>query len=94
MGAGASGLRLLYQNRKRERALQIPFDENPDLLAVLDQHAAWYARKIGEVRPEYCVFPGRGRPTKSEARPLNPSRSIGDVTTAWENLREKTGIEC
>lgn len=72
---------------------QIPI--NADLRTALEEHAAWYRRKVGEIRPEWYVFPGRsGRPTKAEQRPLDPSKPIGDISTAWDALRERTGVQC
>jgi len=72
---------------------QIPI--NADLHTVIKQHAAWYCRKMGEVRPEWYVFPGRdGRPSDGHGRPLDPLRPIGDITTAWDTLRERCGVQC
>jgi integrase len=72
---------------------QIPLNE--DLVAVLADHAAWYKRKIGEIRPEWHVFPGRARKSKKgEPRPLDPTKPIGDLTSAWDTLRERCGVHC
>jgi integrase len=72
---------------------QIPI--NADLVAVLNEHAAWYRRKVGEVRPELYVFPGRaGKPTRGSQRPLDPTRPVGDITSAWDTLRERAGVSC
>jgi integrase len=72
---------------------QIPM--NADLRKVLEDHAVWYRRKLGGIRPEWYVFPGRsGRPKSGDARPLDPTKPVGDITTAWDALREHTGIQC
>lgn len=72
---------------------QIPI--NADLRATLEEHAAWYRRKLGAIRPEWYIFPGRsGRPRDGHARPLDPSKAVGNITTAWDALREKTGVHC
>jgi integrase len=72
---------------------QIPI--NADLRTAIEEHAAWYKRKFGEIRREWYVFPGRsGRPRGGQSRPLDPLKPIGDITTAWDALREATGIKC
>jgi len=72
---------------------QIPI--NSDVRQTLEAHAAWYVRKLGKIQPEYYLFPGRsGKPTRGAARPLDPTRPIGDITTAWDALRERSGVQC
>jgi integrase len=78
---------------KAGKGRQIPI--NADLVKVLDDHASWYRRKIGDIKPEWYMFPGRtGRPVRGEQRPLDPTKPIGDITTAWDALREATGVQC
>jgi integrase len=39
------------------------------------------------------VFPGRqGKGTSP--RPLDPTRPVGDITSAWDTLRERCGVQC
>jgi len=87
---------LLTVGRAKTRAgtgRQIPI--NGDLRAVLEEHAVWYRKKLRHIEPEYYVFPGRsGRPEAGGKRPLDPNKPVGDITTAWDALREKTGIQC
>jgi site-specific recombinase XerD len=87
---------LLTIGRAKTRAgtgRQIPLNE--DMVTVLTEHAAWYKRKIGEIRPEWHVFPGRARKSKKgELRPLDPTKPIGDLTSAWDTLRERCGVHC
>lgn len=65
------------------------------MVTILTEHVAWYSRKLGEIRPEWHVFPGRaGKMRKGEQRPLDPSRPIGDLTSAWDTLRERCGVHC
>jgi site-specific recombinase XerD len=72
---------------------QIPL--NADLVKVLEEHARWYVRKIGAIQPEWYVFPGReGSPVKGQQRPLDPTKPIVDITTAWDALRERSGVQC
>jgi len=68
---------------------------NADLRFILEEHARWYVRKLGEVRPEWYVFPGReGKPKKGQRRPLDATKPIGDITSAWDALRERCGVSC
>ncbi|MEO8659358.1 MAG: tyrosine-type recombinase/integrase [Bryobacteraceae bacterium] len=72
---------------------QIPI--NSDLRTVIEEHAAWYTNRVGAIRPEWYVFPGRaGRPRSGDARPLDPTKPLGDVSTAWDALRARTGFAC
>ena len=52
---------------------QIPM--NPQLKAVLDMHAVWYSdpKRLGEILPEWYVFPGRKAGKAGEVRPLTPA---------------------
>jgi integrase len=78
---------------KKGTGRQIPI--NDDMVKVFTDHAKWYQRKIGEIRPEWYLFPGRvGRPEQGNQRPLDPMKPIGDITTAWDALRERCGISC
>jgi integrase len=72
---------------------QIPI--NVDLVNVLDEHARWYKRELGEIKPEWYVFPGRtGRPLRGQERLLDPTKPVGDITSAWDTLRERSGVQC
>jgi hypothetical protein len=34
---------------------------NDTVMIALEAHAAWYVRRFGECKPEWCVFPaGKG----------------------------------
>ena len=78
---------------KKGTGRQIPI--NADMLKVLEDHARWYTRKIGEIKPEWYVFPGReGRPVKGKQRSLDPTKPVGDITSAWDALRETCGVHC
>ena len=73
---------------------QIPF--NSDLRSVLEDYRQWYVRKLGEPKPEWYVFPGRQgkKAGKGQDRPLDPTRPVGDITNAWDLLRERCGVRC
>jgi len=60
---------------------------NPDALAVMRDHAAWYARRFGDVLAEWFVFPGGSR------WPTNPNAPITTLGTAWDAVREKAGVK-
>jgi integrase len=87
---------MLTVGRAKTRAgagRQIPI--NADVKLVLENHIRWFERKLGSIRPDWHVFPGRaGKPRSGEQRPLDPLRPISDITTAWDALREKTGVSC
>jgi integrase len=61
---------------------------NPNLRAVLEQYAAWYAERFGPLEQWWYLFPW-GKPT-----PSDPTRPITDITGAWDALRERAGVQC
>jgi integrase len=65
---------------------QIPM--NAELRAVLDQHASWYAKKFGEIKAEWYVFPG------GVTRASQPDVQLLSINSSWESVRERAGIEC
>lgn len=77
---------------------QIPM--NADLRATLETHMCWYVEKMRElghktVDPSWYVFPGKvGRPKAATARPLDPTRPITTIKSAWDSLRLKAGVSC
>ena len=77
---------------KKSSGREIPMP--PELRMVLEQHAAWYIEKFGEIKPEWYVFPGRtGRPKKGVERPLDPTVPLGSIAKAWDTLRQRTGVK-
>jgi integrase len=86
-------LRVGRAKSKAGTGREIPI--NADLRAIIDEHAVWYRRKLGDIRPDFYVFPGReGRPKKGQSRPLDPHKPIGNITKSWEALRAVCGIQC
>jgi len=65
---------------------QIPM--NSQLFEVLAAHADWFTLRFGDTKPEFHLFPF-GKPT-----PSDPTRSITDITGAWEALRKRAGVRC
>ena len=60
---------------------------NQTAIAALEAHAAWYARRFGECRPEWFVFPF-GSPL-----PNDPTRPITSFKTAWAKVRKEAGVK-
>lgn len=60
---------------------------NATAIAAMEAHAAWYARRFGECRPEWFVF-AFGTPL-----PKDPTRPITSFKTAWTKVRQKAGVK-
>jgi integrase len=57
----------------------IPLNET--VLAALQAHAAWYAKRFGGCNSEWYVFPaGKGQPN-------DPTRPVTTLKTAWTKVR-------
>ena len=61
---------------------------NDSLFAVFSQHAAWFAKDFGELKPEWFVF-AWGSP-----KPTDPARPATNLQTSWENAKQRAGVEC
>jgi len=59
---------------------------NGDALAALVEHAKWYLKRFGTMRPEHFVFPF-GKP-----QPTDPTRAATTFRTAWAKVREAAGV--
>jgi integrase len=59
---------------------------NSTLLRVLAQHKAWYEAKVGSPTGGNYVFPGGSH------RRCDPRKPLTSFKTAWNKLKEKTGI--
>jgi integrase len=59
------------------------------LRAALEHHAAFYARKLGPIRPDWHVFPLSNRLALKD--PLKPVTSL---KTAWETVRTNASVQC
>jgi integrase len=60
---------------------------NGPLLLAIEAHAAWYARRFGECRPDWFVF-AFGKP-----QPTDPTRPVTSFKTAWTAIREKAQVK-
>jgi len=66
---------------------------NGALLTALLDHARWFTNKFGSRKPEWFVFPGRvAKPFAGQQRPLDPSRPVTSLKTAWRNIKAKAGV--
>lgn len=66
---------------------------NDSLFAALIEHSRWYTSRFGSIDPGWYVFPGRiGRPQKGKQRPLDPTRPVTSLKTAWTNVKTRAGV--
>jgi hypothetical protein len=59
------------------------------LKTALQRHAAFCAQKLGPIQPEWYVFPLSNR-----TRPVDPTRPVTSLKTAWETVRTAAGVQC
>jgi integrase len=59
------------------------------LRLALERHAAWYARHLGPIQPDWYVFPLCNR-----IKPTDPTRPVTSLKTAWNTVRDKSGVNC
>lgn len=59
------------------------------LKAALEQHAAFCARKLGPLQPDWYVFPLSNR-----TRPVDATRPVTSLKTAWETVKADAGVDC
>jgi integrase len=59
------------------------------LKASLGEHAAFCARKLGPLQPDWYVFPFSNR-----TRPVDGTRPVTSLKTAWETVKTGAGVEC
>ena len=62
---------------------------NGDLFETLSMHASWYTQEFGAIQPGWCVFPFSNR-----VKPVDPTRPVTDIKTAWGTVRSVAGVEC
>jgi integrase len=66
---------------------------NTDLYSALVAHREWYTSRFGECRGEWFIFPTRvGKPQKGVKRPLDPTKPVTNIKTAWRNLKRRAGV--
>lgn len=55
---------------------------------ALERHAAFCAQKLGPIQPGWYVFPLSNR-----TRPVDPTRPVTSLKTAWETVRDNARRE-
>jgi integrase len=63
---------------------------NPDLYELLAAQVAWLEEKFGPVQPHWYLFPFYDK----ARRPTDPSRPVTTIKSAWEGVREASGVHC
>jgi integrase len=61
---------------------------NADLCPILCAHRQWFRERFGEPTADQYLFPW-GKPL-----PSDPTRHATDITSAWDELRNDTGVRC
>lgn len=67
----------------------IPMNDN---LAAVLEHRDWLESEKGigaKVQPDWFVFP-----FSSRVKPVDPARSATTIKSAWEAVRDKSGVAC
>lgn len=59
------------------------------LKAALEQHAAFCARRLGPLQPNWYVFPLSNR-----TRPVDATEPVTSLKTAWQTVKADAGVEC
>ncbi len=63
---------------------------NESLYRTLSKHAFWVESKLNApLQPDWYVFPFSKR-----AGPLDPTRALLGIKSAWESVRDQAGVEC
>ena len=60
---------------------------NSEILPALLEHAKWYAKKFGQLKPEWYLFPF------GKYQRLDPNRPITTMKTAWTTIRRVSGVK-
>jgi len=78
---------IVFGKSKQRQVRVIPI--SGVLRSVLDQHAAWYVRKLGLLEPDWYVF----LPRIGFVRPI-PTRQVTSLKRAWQGVRSKSQVVC
>lgn len=73
---------------KRSSGRLIPM--NGDLFELVSAQVAWLGEKFGRVQPHWYLFPFYDK----ARRPIDPTRPVTTIKTAWESVRKVAGIGC
>jgi len=59
---------------------------NDTAVSAMEEHASWYLKRFGALRPDWFVFPaGRGQPN-------DPTRPVSTLKTAWTKARKNANV--
>src|SRR5262245_39897527 len=59
------------------------------LYAILAKQASWIAEKLGPIESDWYVFP-----FSNTVKPIDPTRPVTTIKSAWISVREAAGVEC
>lgn len=62
---------------------------NPDLFETLSAQVRWLKETFGEPQPDWYLFP-----FSHTVRPVDPTRPVASVKTAWESVRTAAMVNC
>jgi len=66
---------------------------NSDLLEAMVEYSKWYTKRFHAIKPEWFVFPARiGTPATGKKRPLDPTKPMVTLKTAWNNVRTRAKV--
>jgi integrase len=66
---------------------------NSDLLEAMVEYSKWYTKRFHTIKPEWFVFPARvGTPATGKKRPLDPTKAMVTLKTAWNNVRTRAKV--
>jgi integrase len=66
---------------------------NSDLLEAMVEYSKWYTKRFHTIKPEWFVFPARiGTPATGKKRPLDPTKPMVTLKTAWNNVRTRAKV--
>lgn len=62
---------------------------NDPLWETVCGHLAWLQGTFGELQPHWYLFP-----FFDSAKPMDPTRPVTTVKSAWESVRKAAGVDC
>jgi integrase len=62
---------------------------NAELFATISNQVGWLKKTFGEPEPEWYLFP-----FCNTVRPIDPTRPVTSLKTAWESVRTAAAVNC
>lgn len=81
--------RVLSVGKSKTKAGERVIPMNGDLLTLFAEHLSWYRSRFGKPLPDWYVFPFCDR-----VQPIDPTRAVTTLKSAWESIREDAGVSC